>query len=46
MRAAGAEVEIPDRVMNIILQMIRKNRSLRPHLYKVMTILQEEYDLE
>lgn len=46
MKRAGVEADIPDRIIDLIIQMIGKNRSLRPSLQKVIRILQEEFNLE
>ncbi|MFC1599969.1 hypothetical protein ACFL3T_03005 [Patescibacteria group bacterium] len=46
MKRAKVEADIPERMLYLIISMLKKNRSLRPILRVVMRILKEEYNLE
>jgi hypothetical protein len=45
-KKAGAELDIPDRIFELIISMLRRDRNIRPRLKKVIQILEEEFDLE
>lgn len=43
---AGFELDISDRIFELIISMLRRDRNARPCLQKVIKILEEEFDLE
>lgn len=43
---AGVELDIPDRILELIVSMLARERNARPRLQKVIRILKEEFDLE